>query len=34
MRERGIRVDVEKAAKLQSEFVAQEKLKTISYKKN
>ena len=33
MRERGIRVDVEKAAKLQSEFVAQEKLKLSAIKK-
>jgi DNA polymerase I-like protein with 3'-5' exonuclease and polymerase domains len=33
MRERGIRVDVEKAAKLQAEFVAQEKLKLSAIKK-
>jgi DNA polymerase I-like protein with 3'-5' exonuclease and polymerase domains len=33
MRERGIRVDVEKAGKLQTEFVAQEKLKLSAIKK-
>ena len=33
MRERGIRVDVEKAGKLQAEFVAQEKLKLSAIKK-
>jgi DNA polymerase I-like protein with 3'-5' exonuclease and polymerase domains len=33
MRERGIRVDVEKAAKLQAEFVAQEKIKLSAIKK-
>jgi DNA polymerase I-like protein with 3'-5' exonuclease and polymerase domains len=33
MRERGIRVDVEKAGKLQTEFIAQEKLKLSEIKK-
>jgi DNA polymerase I-like protein with 3'-5' exonuclease and polymerase domains len=33
MRERGIRVDVEKAGKLQTEFIAQEKLKLSAIKK-
>jgi DNA polymerase I-like protein with 3'-5' exonuclease and polymerase domains len=33
MRERGIRVDVEKAGKLQAEFVAQEKIKLSAIKK-
>ena len=33
MRERGIRVDVEKAGKLQTEFVAQEKIKLSAIKK-
>jgi DNA polymerase I-like protein with 3'-5' exonuclease and polymerase domains len=33
MRERGIRVDVEKAEKLQAEFVAQEKIKLSAIKK-
>ena len=33
MRERGIRVDVEKAGKLQTEFIAQEKIKLSAIKK-